>query len=280
MKKILGTIFALFLCAFPIVSFAAETAKEINLEDYTTLGLDAVLESEEMEKEYENYSENDDQISIYLFRGQGCTYCKAFLTFLNSITDEYGKYFKLVSFESWYDTDNASLLETLSEFVNNPAQGVPYIIIGENVFPGYASDYDDQIKEAITTLYESSERYDVIEAYNASLKEAKKAESSAMNKVIIYNLVFTALATTVIVFVIIRTNSNNCMCHHEVENRQAFTTKKTFKAEKVEEDDEEDEDDDEDFDDQNYGKEVKKNTSKKPNNKQYYKNNKKNNNRK
>ena len=30
------------------------------------------------------YTENDKQVTIYLFRGLGCTHCKDFLEFLNS----------------------------------------------------------------------------------------------------------------------------------------------------------------------------------------------------
>lgn len=264
MKKVLSIIFALFLCAFPILGFAEEK-KEINISDYKTLGLDAALESEEIEKEYSNYSENDNQATIYLSRGQGCGYCKAFLTFLNSITEEYGKYFKLVSFESWYDTDNSELLNTISEFVNNPAQGVPYIIIGENVFPGYASDYDESIKTAITDLYDSSNKYDVFEAYNESLKEAKKADSASMNKVIIWNLVFTTLSTVIIILVIVSTNNKKCACHNEEKQfSRAFEAPMSL------------EEDDEDFDDENYGKEPKNKTAKKVNQKKTKKpNNKK-----
>ena len=47
----------------------------------------------------DSYKENDKQAVIYMFRGQGCGYCRAFLSFLASIVDDYGEYFKLVSFD-------------------------------------------------------------------------------------------------------------------------------------------------------------------------------------
>ena len=51
-------------------------------KSYKTLNLDEALTEEEIEHDFSNYSENDDQAIIYLFRGKGCGYCKKFLTFL------------------------------------------------------------------------------------------------------------------------------------------------------------------------------------------------------
>ena len=58
---------------------------------YTSLNFDQALTDEEIEHDFSNYSENDDQAIVYLFRGKGCGYCRKFLTFLNSIVDDYGK---------------------------------------------------------------------------------------------------------------------------------------------------------------------------------------------
>jgi len=202
LKKLFGTILVFCLTLFPIVASASE---EINLENYTSLGLKEVLEEESIEAKFDSYEETDDQINVYLFRGNGCTYCRSFLEFLNTIaSDEYGKYFKLVSFETWYDENNYHLLESLSEFMGSAAQGVPYIIIGDQVFPGYASDYDEAIKAAITDLYNSEDRYDVIEAYNENLKAEEKAKNANTNKIIIFNLVFLTAATVVVVIFINR----------------------------------------------------------------------------
>ncbi|MGM9877431.1 MAG: hypothetical protein ACI33S_02160 [Bacilli bacterium] len=199
MKKILGVLLALVLVLSPVTNvLAASELEEVNLDDYKYLDLSETLKSEEMELSSKDYKETDDQVTIYLFRGEGCGYCRSFLTFLNSIVDEYGKYFKVVSFESWYDENNANLLTNLSTFMNNPAQGVPYIIIGDQVFPGYASDYDDSIKSVIKTLYESDERYDVIEAYNDYVKEENKKSSQENAGIILWNAVITFIAAGVV----------------------------------------------------------------------------------
>ena len=198
MKKILGYVLGALLFLFPLFVSAAET---IDISKYATKGLEATLAEEGMEKAYSSYKENDNQAIIYMFRGNGCGYCRSFLTFLNSITDEYGKYFKLVSFEVWNDSANSELMTTISTYMGEAASGVPYVIIGDQVFPGYASTYDDSIKAAIKDLYNKSkeDRYDVFAAYNKDITDKEKSEASAVSKPIIWNLIFVSIATIVIV---------------------------------------------------------------------------------
>lgn len=175
-----------------------------------------------------NASKND-KVTIYLFRGKGCGYCRALLTFLNSINDDYADKYELVSYEVWNDQDNYELMKSVSTFLDNEAKGVPYLIIGKDVYPGYADVYDSEIKASIDKLYKTDkdERYDAIAEYEKkngkltkkyktlNFKEALKEEgikynepkkkskgSVSSNSVIIWNLVFTAVSTAgIILFV-------------------------------------------------------------------------------
>ena len=110
-----------------------------------------------------NYEETEDQITIYLFRGAGCTYCKSFLNFLNSITDEYGKYFELVDYEVWYSEENSNLLSKVKNELNDISTGVPYILIGDKKFVGYSNSIDEQIKETIKSEYDNKNYNDIVE---------------------------------------------------------------------------------------------------------------------
>ena len=171
------------------------------IEDYTTLNYRDTLKAEEMEEQFTDYKETDDQITIYLFRGQGCGYCRAFLTYMNSITEEYGKYFKMVTFEVWNDDQNWDLMTDVSNFMNNPAGGVPYIIIGDKVIPGYNERYNDTIKNAIVSEYnkDEDERYDALYEYFHQKTDVRNTT------VIIWNGVFTLVGTAaVIVFVAVK----------------------------------------------------------------------------
>ena len=165
-----------------------------------------------------------DQAIIYMFRGKGCGYCKKFLTFLSSISKEYGKYFKLVSYEVWYEENNHTLMQTVASYLNKEAGGVPFIVIGDKVFEGYAEIYDEDIKSAIMNLYDTkkSDRYDVLkkikdEGYTytpsdngtanndadddfvtVTSNESKKNKNNDMN-IVILNAIFIAVATGIVI---------------------------------------------------------------------------------
>ena len=193
MKKLIIVLVLVLGLAMPIYTKAA--TKSLNLKE--------ALEGEqiELDKAFEDYKETDDQAIVYLFRGNGCGYCRAFLTFLNSIVGEYGKYFKVVSYEVWYDQENNALLDSVSKYLDNPAQGVPYIVIGDKVFAGYAASYDDEIKSTIKALYDTKkdDRYDVFK----EMEENPNKEDRTTIKTITKNIV---IATIVAVVVIVGSN--------------------------------------------------------------------------
>lgn len=187
MKKYL--IFILLLLAFPFVINAKTDVKSLK-----TMNLDEALTQENIEHDFSKYKETDDQVTIYLFRGNGCGYCRNFLTFLNSIVDEYGEMFKVVSFEVWYDEANANFLEEIAIFTNSmpsdPTKlGVPFIVIGDQVFPGYDASFNDQIIEKIKSEYNSKKKYDVLEKY----EKGEKAGLSSTTVIIIWLCVLTAI---------------------------------------------------------------------------------------
>ena len=199
MKKALLVLLSVFLLAGRVNAVTAEDSK-IDLDDYKTHNFKEILKEEEIKEEFKEYSENDKQVTIYLFRGNGCGYCRSFLSFLNSITDEYGSKFKVVGFEVWSDQDNASLLEKISTFMGSAAGGVPYIIIGDQVFPGYASSYDDGIKSTIDNLYSSSDRYDVFEEYNKAIDKAKKAAQGNTGTILFWTFIFVGVGVAIVLY--------------------------------------------------------------------------------
>ena len=146
-----------------------------------------------------------DQVTIYMFRGQGCGYCRKFLTFLSSISEEYGKYFKLVSFEVWQDQDNSELMAQVGEALGEEISGVPFIIIGDKTFPGYAETYDEQIKDAIKELYDEEEkdRYDIFDELGNSNKKKsekeKKEEKDANTAGVIAIVVIVGLGALAVI---------------------------------------------------------------------------------
>lgn len=220
MKNKFLSIVSLFLLLLMPLQISAST-------DYETKNLKETLAAEEIELAYPDYKETDDQITIYMFRGTGCGYCKAFLTFLNSITEEYGKYFKLESYEVWSNQKNGELMQEVGEFLGEQAGGVPFIIIGDKVFPGYNEVYDEDIKTAIKDLYDSNNRYDVFK----EMEKAKLMEkiNSVLSKVI------PVVSVIGLVVVAIYVNKNNKLLTariNELEEKITTLDEKTTKQEK------------------------------------------------
>lgn len=200
MKKIIAVVLTLML-VLPI----GVCAKGTNYSTYKTMNLKETLDAEEIELENEDYEETDDQATIYMFREQGCGYCRKFLTFLSSISEEYGKYFKLVSFEVWQDQDNSELMAQVGEALGEEISGVPFIIIGDKTFPGYAETYDEQIKDAIKDLYDEEEkdRYDIFDELGNSNKKKsekeKKEEKDANTAGVIAIVVIVAIGALAVI---------------------------------------------------------------------------------
>lgn len=195
MKKnfLIIALIALFVLPIKVAALPAEYSS------YETMNLDEALTQEEVEHDLSNYKETSDQVTIYLFRGYGCPHCQEFLEFLNSIIDDYGDKFKLVSFEVWYDENNGNLMNEVATALNTTANGIPFIIIGEKVFPGYAASLNDQIIAQIESEYNKKDRYDIFEEM---AKELNKKEASPMAYIILIvsaNFIFVTLATCLII---------------------------------------------------------------------------------
>lgn len=127
--------------------------------------------------EIEKPEANKEPVKVYMFRGSTCSFCEKALEWFDSIEDEYGDYFDLITYEVWNDTDNAALMEEAAEMMGDTASGVPYIIVGEYTYPnGFSADsivssdsdqtMGDQLIERILEVYQSDNRYDVIKAIN------------------------------------------------------------------------------------------------------------------
>ncbi|MBQ6285639.1 MAG: hypothetical protein IJK67_04945 [Bacilli bacterium] len=194
-KNILIILLVSLIMLFPVKSLA-----KTYYDGYDTKNLKETLEAEDMKLENTDYKETSKQAIVYLFRGQGCGYCRNFITFLNSISKDYGKYFKLVSFEVWNDSKNNELMQKVASTTGQAAGGVPYIVIGEKVFPGYISDWDEDIKTAIKNQYDDNS-YDVFEEIEKAEKAAKKAASGGSSTASIIGIIVTVLCTAVIIFV-------------------------------------------------------------------------------
>lgn len=210
MKKKL-IILLLIVAMLPVKVFAKSF-----VNDYNTKNFVDTLTAEGMEIENKDYKEDSKQAIIYMFRGDGCSFCRKFLTFLNSISNEYGKYFKLVSFEVWKDAKNKSLINKVSIVTDKQPTGVPYIVIGDEVFSGYSSEDDEKIKATIMAQY-NNPSFDLMEELDKKLNGTNSLDTFA---VVFWNAFVVVMATVALIVV----NNKNTQRIIDAMNEQTLKT--------------------------------------------------------
>ncbi len=122
--------FFFFLLFIPVISFAK------------------VIDSYE-DKVYQIVDEKteDEKINIYFFFGDGCPHCANEEKFLAFLEDKYGDYYNLYTYETWYNSDNLSLMKKVKEIMgDNVNNAVPYTIIGDTSYLGYNDSVGEKIE--------------------------------------------------------------------------------------------------------------------------------------
>lgn len=178
-------------------------------DNYDTTNLKETLKLVGIELKNSNYEESDVQVPVYLFWSTMCQYTKPVLEYFNSISDEYGKYFKLVAFDVTYDTKNIDLFREVAPFLGEEQIGVPFYVIGKKYFPGYNEDSMYEVADAIMREYNSANRYDVFEEMekqkNGSLQEEKPVSNLEIFKtpilIFLVNIFVIAIAVTPFVLI-------------------------------------------------------------------------------
>ena len=122
-----------------------------------------------------------DKYNIYLFYGDGCPHCAAEEEFLESYLGIYDNV-ELVKYEVWKNADNRELLVKVQDELNNHANGVPYLVIGDKAIVGYLDGTtDNQIKKEVKKYVNTKNPVDVIKSIDNGehiivKKEDKKEE--------------------------------------------------------------------------------------------------------
>ena len=143
--------FATWFTSYVKANIVKETVQENEVEEQQEkLKIDANIE---------NLKYDENKVNIYFFWGNGCPHCEKEFEFFESIETEYGDYFTLNTFETWYSEDNREILEQFASNMDDEITGVPYTIIGNKSFKGFSERYEEEMLVAIKEQYKDS--YDV-----------------------------------------------------------------------------------------------------------------------
>ena len=107
---------------------------------------------------------NAREINLYFFHGDGCPHCADEEEFLSKYKDDN---LNIVRYEVWYDDENSTFLEEVSDQMEFNVRGVPVTIVGDTVISGYSDTISKKIERAIK-FYENDDN-----EYRDAVQEVK-----------------------------------------------------------------------------------------------------------
>ena len=110
---------------------------------------------------FSNYTNSDDKVNIYIFRGNTCWHCLDEISYLASKIDEIGQYANIYTYEVYQNTDNSKLMTAVSKKVGNSSTGVPFTVIGKKYWSGFGESMYSEMLSAVKELAASEEKYDI-----------------------------------------------------------------------------------------------------------------------
>ena len=173
MRRNISIIILIILISIFIIPTKVKSAV-IDLSKYTSEDLVTTFNKEGITSyDLTKYNiKNDKRINIYIFRGDGCQYCKNLYTsyIATKLLASHGDKIKITSYEVRNNTLNYNLLDKAKTLLNEQAgsYATPTMFIGNKTFSGDlvitdAAQKQTEIENAIDALYNSNNRYDIIE---------------------------------------------------------------------------------------------------------------------
>lgn len=123
-----------------------------------------------------------ENAKVYLFYGNGCPHCAKEIKFLEEL-QKNNPGLKIVAYEIYNDKNNALLLQKVGESLGADASGVPFSVIGDEYFVGYADGIIS--KEIINKIEECSKEKcpdkvaDIINSKSQEKQDNKKVENNS-----------------------------------------------------------------------------------------------------
>ena len=243
-KKILCLV--MLLCVL-LVPFSAEAKTTKKTKKKTTTTTQVVAKEAK-------------PVNVYIFYGSTCGYCKALHEYTATLEkdDTIKDKFNIVDYEVWADSTNATLMTKVGAYFNKEVKGVPFMVIGDKTFDGYASSMDAEIRTTIEEAYKNQTK-DVVSTigtgnvlkYVADAGTAK-VEPTKTDNTSSKTAAYIIVGVTVIIILLIVFGRSKDESYYEED-------------EEVEDDDEiEDEDDDDDEDEEDDDEEEEDKEEEKP----------------
>lgn len=107
------------------------------------------------------------RVNIYVFYGDGCSYCHNLLNYLDDLENDnnYNYMFETKKYEVWSNKTNKEIMKRVEEHFGVSRGAVPFYIIGNEYFYGFDSERTPEVlKTKIKYMYENNVK-DVVSKY-------------------------------------------------------------------------------------------------------------------
>ncbi len=234
-SKLIILVFALVAFLLPLNVNATKRQvedKEKKEVEYVKEDLKNVLDSEGIKYSFD-HNDNNAQATVVLFRGAGCSHCHEFLEYVvSTLIPKYGDKVKYEIYEVWNNEGNRDLFTKVANYMGTEAGGVPFIIIGDNFFEGFAQGMDPEITGAIDEEIINNKKVDVvkeaIEYEKVQADKAKAEKEGPYNRVIIWTFLFV-LASTVVTLTFVNKKYNDLASMMDKKETRHIEEKTTSK---------------------------------------------------
>lgn len=127
----------------------------------------------------------NESVNIYLFYGDGCPHCAALEEYLNN---EYSsdKNVTVYKYEVWNNKENQELWKKVENITGEEAKGVPYFVIGDEIYQGYSagSTWEKKVDRAIKKAKKNDYNDNVgitLGVVEGKIKESKQDSNSSFD---------------------------------------------------------------------------------------------------
>ena len=170
-----------------------------NFEDETTFLAYQEFVDKLKAADLSNYSESDDKVNVYIFRGKTCWHCLDEITWLASNYAEFKDVINVHTYEVWNNKENNKLMNLVAKELGKKASGVPFTVVGNETFSGFSEEVGKSIIEAAKQQKNNEDRYDIKNVIN--LDEVSAGEKKSDATMIILILVVLAGGIIFIYFI-------------------------------------------------------------------------------
>ncbi len=102
------------------------------------------------------------EVNVYLFSGETCPVCKKARTYLQELDQKFDNKINLIELEVWYNEENRTNMDKVSQALGDTLSGVPYIIVGEESFVGFSDTISEKLEVAIETEMKKENPQDIV----------------------------------------------------------------------------------------------------------------------